>query len=312
MDSAITLLEAAKLLKPSYITGVLEIYASAYHPMTVAPVKNAFLYHWTLEESLAHTSGGKRNVNADFTATMGTAAPYESQCKIYGGKIQVDDYIKDNMPESMEFQQMNQIKSLAREFTVDLFQGTGGTSFRGIQDWISNDIAYQGQLVNAATGGALLTETMLDELASKMTIISGRTFIYCNDIVFRRLKNVSRTTSTMQYIPDQFGYFSNTWNGIPIVVLQDGKNAQLLSETEADGAGNSDTTSLYMVTYGEEMFCLHSSNPDIAPNGVPLPKFKIQNDGSNYTYERMDWYVNTIPHVPKCIGRLYHINCAVS
>lgn len=312
MDSVMTLLEASKLLKPSYQTGVIEIYASAYHPMTQMPVKNAFLYHWTLEESLAHTSGGKRNVNADYTATQGTVAPYESQPKIYGGKVQVDDYIRDNMPESMQFQLANQIRSLAREFTVDMFEGTGGTSLRGIQDWISNDVAYAGQVVNAGTGGALLTEVMLDELASMMTIIDGRTFIYCNDVVSRRLKNVCRTTSTMQYSPDQFGYFSYRWNGIPIVTLMDGKNAALLSQVENDGNGNLDTTSLYMVTYGDELFAAHSSNPDVAPNGVPVPKFKVQNDGSNYTYERMDWYVNTIPHTPKCIGRLNHINCAVA
>lgn len=314
--AAMTLLESAKQMEPSRRRGIIQIYAENSQPMMVAPVVNTegkASYTWSIEDALAHTSGGKRNLNADFTASQGRVKPYEADLKIYGGKIQVDRYIKFHSPASMNFQESSQIRSHAREFTVDVFEGAGGTSLRGHRHWMLNDAAYSGQQVNAGTtaSGDLLTTTMVDELESKVDLIPGRSFYYCRDIVARRLRYISKGQQSneqrMYYTKDEFGSWAWRYDGIPIVVLKDGKGTDLLSTAEIDGAAtNSDTCSLYLITWGEEMAALISSQNGSTPDVV------IEGDGTNYTYERLEWYVNMVPHRPRCMGRIRYIKNAVS
>lgn len=320
--AAITLLEAGKLMEASRKAGVVQTYAEAYQPMQVAPVINTegkASYKWIVEDDLAHTTGGKRNVNADFTASQGDVKPYETDTKIYGGKIQVDEYIVDHSPASVTFQEQSQIRSHARELTVDLFEGAGGTSLRGWRHWLLNDAAFSGQQIDAsaAANGALLTSVMVDELISKVNR-GPNTYFYCRDIVARRMRYISKGQQTneqrMYYTKDEFGMWSWKYDEIPIIVLQDGKGTDLLSITEADGHedANETTGSLYLINWGVEAAALISSNPTIGANGVPLPKLTIENDGSNYRYERLTWYVGNVPHTIRDIGRIRYIKNAIS
>lgn len=320
--AAITLLEAGKLMEASRKAGVVQTYAEAYQPMQVAPVINTegkASYKWTVEDDLAHTTGGKRNVNADFTASQGDVKPYESDVKIYGGKIQVDEYIVDHSPASVTFQEKSQIRSYAKEFTVDLFEGAGGTSLRGWRHWLLNDAAFSGQQIDAsaAANGAVLTSVMIDELISHVNR-GPSTYFYCSDIVARRLRYISKGQQTneqrMVYSKDEFGMWSWKYDEIPIIVLKDGKNNDLLSTTEVDGSEdeNETTCSLYLINWGEESASLFSSNPTIGANGVPLPKLTVQNDGSNYQYERLTWYVGNVPHTIRDIGRIRYIKNSIT
>lgn len=314
--AALTLLESAKLMEPSRKRGIIQLYAETYQPMQVAPVINTggkMTYTWSIEDSLAHTTGGKRNVNADFTASEGNLKPYETQMKIYGGKIQVDDYIKHHSPASVRFQEQSQIASHAREFTIDVFEGAGGTSLRGLRHWMLNDTAFSGQQISAGStaSGNLITTKLVDELISKVDRIDGRTYFYCRDVVARALRYISKGQASneqrMYYTKNEFGMWSWSYDGIPIIVPKDGKGTDLLSVDEIDGAASqSDTCSLYLVTWSEEMAALATSM-----NGN-LPEIKVQNDGSNYTYERMEWYVGLVPHRPRCCARIRYIKNAVS
>lgn len=320
--AAVTLLEASKLMEPSRKAGVVQIYADAYQPLSSATVINTggkASYAWRVEDDLAHTSGGKRNVGSDFTATYGNAKPYESDVKIYGGKIQVDEYIMDHSPASMNFQEASQIRSHAREFTVDLFEGTGGTSLRGFRDWMQNDTAYAGQetWAGSTANGDVLTEAMIDELISDVNVVQGQSFFYCADIVARRMKYIAKgqvsNQSRVNYTSDEWGKWNFTYDGIPVVVLRDGKNSDLLSTTEYDyGTANQTTCSLYLVTWGQDMASLFSSSAIVAPNGVPLPKMTKENDGSNFKYERLTWYVGLAPHQPRCMGRIKGVKNSIS
>ena len=319
MANELTLLEAAKLSDVSRKSGVIQLYAEAYQPMQVAPVISTggkASYGWSIEDSLAHTSGGKRNVNADYTASSGRVKPYETDMKIYGGKLDIDRYIKKHFTESVKFQEENQIRSYAREFTVDAFEGAGGTSLRGFRDWFS-DPAYSGQQVSAGStaSGDLLTTPKVDELISKVDRIDGQTFFYCRDVVARRLRYISKGQQSneqhMYYTKDEFGKWSWMYDGIPIVVLKDGKGTDLLSVTEIDGAGSqSNTCSLYLITWAPEMAAFVSSDNTV--QGVPVPNFFAMNDGTQSEYEVLEWYVSMVPHRPRCAGRVRYIKNSVS
>ena len=320
--AAITLLEAGKLMEPSRKAGVIQTYAEAYQPMRVAPIINTegkASYSWSVEDDLArNTAASVRNVNADYTASQGDIKPYESDVKIYGGKIQVDDYIVDHSPASVTFQEQSQIRSHAKALTVDIFEGDGGTHLRGWRNWLLNDAAFSGQDIAAGTtaSGDLLTTPMVDELEGRVDRGPNLTF-YCREIVARRLRVISKGQATgeqrMTYEKNEFGMWAEMYDGIPIVILQDGKGTDLLSVTEIDGAStNSDTCSLYLINWGIEAAALFSSSPVIGANGVPLPKLKVQNDGSNYQYERLEWYIGNVPHTIRSIGRIKHIKNATS
>jgi len=320
--AAITLLEAGKLMEASRKAGVVQTYAEAYQPMQVAPVINTggkASYKWIVEDDLAHnTAASVRNVQADFTASQGDVKPYESDTKIYGGKIQIDEYIVDHSPASVAFQERSQIRSHARALTVDLFEGEGGTHLRGWRHWLLNDAAFAGQQISAgaAASGTLLSSPMVDELIGRVNRGPG-TYFYCREIVARRLRVISKGQAAneqrMNYAKNEFGMWSWMYDEIPIIVLQDGKGTDLLSVTEIDGAAtNSDTCSLYLINWGEEAASLFSSNPTIGANGVPIPKLTVQNDGSNYQYERLTWYVGNVPHTIRDIGRIRYIKNATS
>jgi hypothetical protein len=317
----LTLLEAGKLMEPSKKAGIIDIYARAYQPMQVAPVistEGKASYTWNDEDDLPYDgSGGSRNVGADFTATAGNSKPYESDVKIYGGKIQVDEYIQDHSPASVQFQESGQIKAHAKKLTTDIFEGEGGTNLRGFRHWMLYDSAYQGQEVSAGVtdNGVLLDTTMVDELIEKVKR-GPDTYFYCTENTMLRLKYISKGQQSneprMVYEKNEFGMWAWAYDGIPVVVLKDGKNNNLLSTTEADSAGNNNsTTSLYIVSWGIENAALFSSSTIIGENGVPLPKVLKQNDGTNYVYTRMTWYVGLTPHEPRSIGRVRYIKDAI-
>lgn len=317
-DVAHTLLEASNLMEPSRKAGVVNIYANESKIAKVAPVIDTGgkqSYNWTQEDDLAYTTGGSRNVGADFDATQGTTAPFESPVKIYGGKIKVDEFIIDHSPASIKNQEMSQIRSFARRFDVDIFEGAGGTALRGVKDWVANQTQYSGQVMNASdTTNAAPTMDMMDELVEKVDR-TDMTVLYMNEYPWRILKGVARglasTSQRINYGPTEFGKWVPMYDGIPIVVMRDGSGANMLSVTEA-AVDETNSTSIYLVAWGMESASLFSSNGTIAPNGVPVPKLTKENDGTNFKYERLTWYVGFVPHKPRSIAQLRYVKPAAS
>lgn len=327
-DQVYTLVEAAKAEAPSQTTGYIGIYANAYQPNFVAPVQPTDrTFVWDVEDDLPYTgSTGSRAIDADFDATQANFKHYESDVKAYGGKIKVDEYIVDNMPASMPRQEASQVSAFARKQFIDTFEGVGGADLRGARDWLGRDVAsrggvvsagYEKQLIAAGTGsgGDLLTLDMLDDLLARMIIIPGQTFIYCNDILTRRIAKLNRGNSSdgynVVYNPAEIGRFDGLYKGVPIVTARDGKNADLLSTTEYDATTNQNTMSLYSITWGIEQATYFSTNPT-GVSGVPMPIIEEQNDGSNYKYKRFKFYVGLAPQQPRSIARLYGLKNAIA
>lgn len=328
-DQEFTLIEAAKAEKPSAATGYIGIYAEAYQPNYVAPVQPSDrIYAWNVEDDLPYTgSTGSRLIGSDFDATQGNFKPYESEVKAYGGKIKVDEYILDNMPMSVPRQEASQVRAFARKQFIDTFQGSGSADLRGIRDYLGGDSetrpaaliapGYENQVIDAGSTGSgdVLTLDMLDDAIARVIMMPGQTFIYCNDIITRRIMKLNRGNDSsgynVNYMPDEVGRFDATYRGIPIVTTRDGKNADLLSTTEYDATSNQNTLSLYVVTWGVELATYFSTNPT-GVAGVPMPMVMEQNDGSNYMYKRFKFYIGFAPQQPRCVARLRGLKNALS
>lgn len=328
-DQEFTLVEAAKLEKPSVATGYIGIYANAYQTGFVAPVQPSDRqYNWRIEDDLPYTgSTGSRNIGSDFDATQANFKSYYSEVKAYGGKIKVDEYVMDNVPASVPAQKSSQVRAFARKLFIDTFQGTGGADLRGIRDWLGGDAAsrssaliaagYENQVVNAGSTGSgdLITLDMLDEVLSKVEVIPGKTFIYCNEIITRKIKSLNRGNSTSGYnvvfSPSEIGRFDDVYYNVPIVTTKDGKNANLLDTDEFDATTNENTMSLYVVTWDVEGATYFSTSPT-GVAGTPMPQIEEHGDGSNYKYHRFKFYPGFAPQKPRSIARLRGLKNSMS
>jgi hypothetical protein len=312
-DQELTLIEAAKLEKPSYATGLIGTYAEAYPNFAVAPiVPSDRIYSWDVEDDLPYTgSTGSRLVGADFDSSQGNVKPYASEVKAYGGKIQVDEYIEDNLPKSVAAQEIMQMKSFARKAFIDTFEGSGGADFRGIKDWLANDPGFASQTVNASSGTqAVITLDMLDELLSKM-VVTPFTQIYANPVILRKIWQLNRGNVSAGYFVqssrEEVGMVPQHYAGIPLIPASDGKNANLFSVVEADANSVASSCSLYIVTWGMEAALYHSSNTTLGANGAPIPQLVKATPGTNYTYTRMKYYLGFAPTSIRSIGRIRYL-----
>lgn len=301
--AAVTLLEQAKTMTEPKAAGIVGTYASAYHPMTVMPLKPAptGVYKWNLENELPYTTGGVRNYNGTWTRTYGKNTPMSSTTKIYGGSFQIDRQLAKINPDGVSDQKAKQIKADARVFTKDVFEGAGGTAIWGIDHYIDNvaQFANQGSNVGTSTTAAVLLTDHLDKLLSLIDRRAGMTFIYCTDTIGLRIRKLSRgnnVTSDIgfanRFTPMQWGFFDGVYDGVPVIVLKDGKGADLLTKTRATSA---DGSHVYAVTYGEDAFT------GFQVNGMEVVPLK---DDTVYDFFDFEWPVGTAAESIRSIARL--------
>jgi hypothetical protein len=307
--AALTLLEASKLMTDDRQRAVVQLYAQTYHPWTVMPIQSRpnGIFRWTLEDQL-DSNVGVRAIGSDFTAGNGTVKPYTSITKAYGGKISVDDKIAKEEPEAVTFYKAQQVRALARKATIDLFEGAGSTSFRGVRNWVMTDYTSQDVTMGSTSGGIVITMSKMDTALSYADVIPGRTFIYSNYIPFQVMATLARTNGTgqqnIQWNKNEFGELIPYYAGIPWIVLRDGKGTDLLSVVETDTAitGGS-ACSVYIVTFGEEMLTGFQSNG---------PTVELAQDGTNFKTSRLDWYPGIAPVRPRSVVRLNNVKNALS
>ena len=255
----VTLLDVAKNMPDSKEKGIIMTYATSYHPLATMPFETVpgGTKKWKVVNDLSYSdsSSAYRNLEAEHIATRTPTQTFNANVKIAGGRVKMDRLLKDLAPGDVPIQREGQIASYARQITIDMFEGAGGSAFYGITNLIDNQPLFGGQVVNGGTAstGALISEDMMDEFRAKINYVPGSTFFYMNGAPYRRLRklargNIATTGYNVQYTPEQFGYFAGFYDDVPCIVLQDGKGTDLLSNTTGDGS----STTVYAVTYGAE------------------------------------------------------------
>lgn len=298
---AITLLESAKQLENTRQKAALQLYSDTYHPLQVmgfSPAEAGGVLSWTIEDTLG-TSGG-RAIGSDFTANNGTFIPQKAVTAIYGGKVQVDRAIRITNPTIVPGMKANKIRGFARQFTVDMFEGQGGVSLRGISKWI--DDVYTGQKIDG--GGTVITMAQMDALYDKLNVVAGRTYFYMTQTPFLALNVLSRTNGAgqqnIQYIKTDFGTRVPYYNDVPIIVLKDAKGVDILSTAEAStGAHTGGTvTSVYGLTYGDDMVTGFHAAP---------MTFIDDKDATNFENFTMEHISGVAPKVVRSVTRMYNV-----
>ncbi len=307
-NGALTLSESAKNMSPGGERAIIETYATSYRLIEKLPLRTRpnGIDKWNLETELPYAAGsGKRNLGANFTSTFGQTHNFNQEAKIYGGRVEIDNYIVKTNPGTVGQNRASQIKAQAREFTIDTFEGTGGTAFRGVDDWLNSQPEFVNQTVignnaGTASAGATLSGDLLDRLIDKCATGAGDACFVGSQAVMRKMFSLNRGNTVAEYnrvtgsgeVGDRF----RTYGGIELVTLVDGKGIDLLSTTLGDG--NSST--LYLMVFGEEMY----SGMQVSE---PIVRMNLQDETSS-NFSVMEWYANSAPKAIRSVGRIQFVS----
>jgi len=309
----VTLLEATKGMPDGREKAIIMTYASSNHVLQNLPILPApqGFKKWNIQW-VDSNHAGTRPIGTDYTAAVSEKIPMRAETKIYGGKIEIDDYIVATQPEEVPFQKASEITYLARKYMTDFFEGAGGNSMVGLASTIAkNPVVFTSQKVaaGATAGGDLLTMEKLDEAVFEIDVTSS-TYMYCNAILLRYLATLQRQAGigsgqqAINWLPNEFGKIQATYAGIPVEIARDGKGEDILrtAETASAFTGGS-AMSAYLVTYGAEN-CFGMQ--------VQAPKVKVNQDGSSDTIDHLDWFAGCGVRTKRSVVRISNIKNSVS
>lgn len=302
----LTLSDFVKTLPDGKQRTVINTYAMETHVTQMLPMADAptGTFSYDINHDLPYqdsSASATRVMNGNFTSTKAGVQKFEINNKVYGGKIAYDRAAAKINKAEVVRQQRLQVMAKARQFTKDVFEGTGGEYLRGIKNIIDTVDVYKPQIVyvGGPSVGSALTEDKLDEALSLHNIIMGSTYIYCTRKVNLRAKKMSRGTGStsaysaynLNYRPEEFGRFNGAYADVPIVPLIDGKGDDILSTT-------SDICNVYIVTYGDENFTgFQVSSPDT---------YNLEGTSAVREWD-LEHLVGTAPQSQKCITMLKYV-----
>jgi hypothetical protein len=205
-------------------------------------------YRYSRLESLG--SVGFRALNANYVADVGTVIPQVERLSTFGGQVTTDQSIL-RQPNGRDIQ-AGYIAAKVRKaglffdrMCIDGDPAVDPNHFVGL-----NARLLGNQLITTATNGAQLTLAMLDDAIDRVVGTSGK-IIVCNKAVARRIKQLLVASAGGAVVGDVGGQ-AMTYQGIPIVVVdEDGDEQAILGFDETVGSSNI-TASLYVIRAGSD------------------------------------------------------------
>lgn len=201
-----------------------------------------------------------RQVNGLYTPSTGTINPTTEKLYILGGEIRIDNFIIDTQGKGARAidikaaQYKMKSQAVSNAFDQAFFEGddlVNMNSMVGLRRRLAGS-----QVINAGTGGATLTLSMLDQLIDKVPFANKR--LYMNRTLRRKITDLVQNNSSSTYqiqvdSVDKFGRQVTKYNDVPIrIVERKGDASTILDFDEDDGSSNLDTASIYCVAFGTE------------------------------------------------------------
>lgn len=302
---ALTLVEAAKLAYEEGKTKLAEViiqYAESSGVLENLPFKdisgNALAYN--VEETLPGI--GFRGVNEAFSESTGVVNPQVETLAIAGGDLDVDNFNMQTGGEGVRTaHERMKVKALSLSWTNAFINGNSVTDpkeFDGLKTRLTGT-----QLVSAGTtaGGDALSLDKLDELIDQ---VDEPTHLIMNKTMRRRLTAASRNTGVGGFITHEmndFGKKIDAYQSLPIIVLQEDNNKNLiLPFTEAGEGGGTTASSIYCVSFDEMgLTGIQNGGIDVRDLG--------ELDSKPVMRTRVEWYAGLAVLQPKSAARLYGV-----
>lgn len=252
---ALTLVEAAKLETGDAIRqAIIEMYAGSSAILQNLPFEsiagNALKYN--REESLPGV--GFRGVNESYTPSTGVLNPLTEALVIAGGDLDVDKFIIDTMGMNQRsVHESMKIRALSLAWTKKFIKGDNQTDPREFDGLQVRTIGNQKIACSTAADGTALSLAKLDE-AIDQTL--NPTHLLMSKAMKRRITQASRSSAIggfLTFEKDNFGKPVEFYNGLPIMTVDlDNTGTAILPFSEASYSGNSVSTSIYVLSMGND------------------------------------------------------------
>lgn len=309
---AFTLLEAAKYGDDVKRAGVLKLITETspmYEKLTFKSIKgNAYRYN--VEQALP--SVAFRGVGGTYTDSTGVINPVTESLTILGGEVKIDRFIVNtmgNLQDVKAAQYAMKSRAMGFKFTESFFEGDSdvdSNSFDGLRKRLTGN-----QKMIAGSGGTALTLDILDQAIDR--VIGEPDYIFLNRTLRRKITKLGREPGTSAGHPlidigtNNFGKQVTTYRGIPLVVVENELDATTILDFDEDpGDSVSDTASIYIVRFGEDM--IHG----ITGEGGSFMDVKDfgEMESAPQHLGRIEWYAGLCVVHPRAAVRLYGITNA--
>lgn len=306
----LTLVEAAKLSKDAYRSGIIEIYAGSSAILGVLPFENISGNALKYNRESTLPGVGFRGVNEGYTPSTGVLNPLTENLVIAGGELDVDKFIVQTMgADQRTVQEAMKVRSLSLSWTSKFFNGDSVTNpreFDGLKKRVTGS-----QLLAAGTtsGGTPLSLSKLDE-ALDQTL--NPSYLVMNKTLARRISQAARKYDVGGYVTfttDTFGKRVMAYNGIPIITIDlDNEGNEILPFTEVSytssaWGGTASASSIYVISVGPDMLT-GIQNGEIAVDDLGV----LQSSPLYRT--RVEWYCGIAIFNGRAVTRLGSISDA--
>ncbi|GMU99369.1 MAG: hypothetical protein AMXMBFR51_21040 [Ignavibacteriota bacterium] len=248
-------------------------------------------------------------------------SPAYKKLAIYEREITIDNLRKldtriTGSPNGLKLFGDRQLNALAvklgQEVQIDMFQGTDSSNrMLGISNFVK-DAAAGGQTaalgfttteqaamnyqVSLQLNTTANQDAFVEILFKQLLNVPGANAIICNANLGARLTTIAKRIGAAGETLNSFGIPVNTFNNVPIVVV----DTNTITQTESDGT-NTDCTSLYIVRFGEELGVTFVTNSGFYfedfPEDVQNPDMKA----------RLGFYLNLAVERVDALRRLSRI-----
>ena len=305
----ITLLEAAKHSQDKMERAVTRIIVESSPILEYIPMMgiDGPAYRYSQERSLGKI--GYRRVGEKYVASSGIINPQFEPLIIIGGEVVIDRFEVKVMSNVLNLKSEKfRMKSRAAGifYSEQFFEGdtsSDDASLDGIRRRIPTTSK---QYLNAKTGGAALTLSMLDVLIDKVVGEDSMKVLWMSEAVRRQVTSLVRAQSgsgRIEYTQDAFGKQQMMYANVPIrVVKREDDNSTILGFDEDDGSTNLDTASIYCTRFGNDF--LHG----IQNGSLPSVDDFGELESAPQHMGRIEWYTGLVVKHPRSIARLGHLN----
>ena len=270
----LTLLESSKLVQDPLKRGIISIFPRTSPVLERLPFfnVNGQAYKYNVEQTLPGIAF--RGINATYTESTGIVNPQVEALYILGGLSKVDRALvktQGNVNNLRSVYDAMKAKAAALEYTKKFFKGDNSTDpneFDGIEKRLTGN-----QVIDAGStsGGDALTLAKLDEALDATQ--GGADVIFCNKTVRRKISTLVRAAGqAIETVNDAFGRQLTAYAGVPIGVVEEDKDGNLILPFTEDnpGGGTAASTSLFCVRFGlaEYVSGLQAGSMDVLDQGL--------------------------------------------
>ena len=270
-------------------------------------------YAWNRQASLG--SAGTRAVNGTYTESAGTFEERTVALKIYGGDLDVDEFlVQVHGPQHRALQERAKASYLAQLIGWSIIKGSvtaaGGATadangIDGLQVRYGGGFGSTAVVDGGENAGQILANSggsdalSMKDLDNAIMATEG-----CNALLMPRKQRINitsflRGSSSVTQTKDDFGRMVTAYAGIPILdadILGTVSGLEQLGYNE----NNDSTTSIYCLKLADDGLCM------VTNGGVQVRDLGEQNTKA-VRRTRVELYANIADLHPRCVTRLYNI-----